>query len=68
MANIRREYAEVVLPFIAKHPDVWSPGTHTLELYTQLVAFVMAYRSVSPRQHMLAHVKCPDLLFLLTSS
>lgn len=47
LANIQREYTDVVLPFIAKHPDLWTPDTHTLELYTQLVAFVMAYRSVS---------------------
>ncbi|KAF3854436.1 hypothetical protein F7725_022491 [Dissostichus mawsoni] len=44
LANIQREYTNVVLPFIRKHPDLWNPGTHTLELYTQLVAFVMAYR------------------------
>ena len=50
LSNIRREYTDVVLPFIARHPDFWNPDTHTLELYTQLVAFVMAYRSVSVRQ------------------
>lgn len=44
LANIQREYTDVVLPFMSRHPDLWSPGTHTLDLYTQLVAFVMAYR------------------------
>lgn len=44
LANIQREYTDVVLPFMTRHPDLWNPGTHTLDLYTQLVAFVMAYR------------------------
>lgn len=44
LANIQREYTDVVLPFMTRHPDLWSPDTHTLDLYTQLVAFVMAYR------------------------
>lgn len=44
LANIRSEYTEVVLPFIQSHPEWWNPEEHTLELYTQLVAFVMAYR------------------------
>lgn len=44
LANIQREYTEVVLPFIQSHPERWNPAKHTLELYTQLVAFVMAYR------------------------
>lgn len=44
LANIQREYTKVVLPFIQSHPQWWNPEEHTLELYTQLVAFVMAYR------------------------
>lgn len=44
LANIQREYTEVVLPFIQSHCQWWNPEEHTLELYTQLVAFVMAYR------------------------
>ncbi|TDH09166.1 hypothetical protein EPR50_G00083970 [Perca flavescens] len=50
LANIQREYSDVVLPFIAKHRDVWNPDTHTLELYTQLVAFVMAYSFQEPQE------------------
>lgn len=49
LANIQREYTDVVLPFIAKHPDLWNPYTHTLELYTKLVAFVMAYSFQEPQ-------------------
>lgn len=60
LANIQREYTDVVLPFIAKHPDLWNPDTHTLDLYTQLVAFVMAYRLVS--------IQYMDLFFPLSSS
>uniref|UniRef100_A0A3Q3EG95 N-lysine methyltransferase SETD6 n=1 Tax=Labrus bergylta TaxID=56723 RepID=A0A3Q3EG95_9LABR len=41
LANIQKEYTDVVLPFIKKHPDLWDPNTHTMELYTLLVAFVM---------------------------
>lgn len=44
LANIQKEYTDVVLPFITRHPDLWTPDIHTLELYTKLVAFVMAYR------------------------
>ncbi|KAM8892543.1 N-lysine methyltransferase setd6 [Spinachia spinachia] len=50
LANIEREYTDVVLPFVAKHPDLWNPDTHTLELYTQLVAFVMAYSFQEPQE------------------
>ncbi|CAJ1057481.1 N-lysine methyltransferase setd6 [Xyrichtys novacula] len=50
LANIQREYKDVVLPFINKHPDLWNPNTHTLELYTQLVAFVMAYSFQEPQE------------------
>lgn len=57
LANIQREYKDVVLPFIMKHPDLWKPNTHTLELYMKLVAFVMAYRSVSMRQNTLVYIK-----------
>ncbi|XP_077451969.1 N-lysine methyltransferase setd6 [Stigmatopora argus] len=48
LANIQSEYRDIVLPFMAKHPDIWNPLTHTLELYTQLVAFVMAYSFQEP--------------------
>ncbi|XP_053282966.1 N-lysine methyltransferase setd6 [Pleuronectes platessa] len=50
LTNICSEYTDVVLPFIAKHPDLWNPSTHTLELYTQLVAFVMAYSFQEPQE------------------
>ncbi|KAM3869799.1 N-lysine methyltransferase setd6 [Diretmus argenteus] len=49
LTNIQREYTDVVLPFITRHPDLWNPNTHTLELYTQLVAFVMAYSFQEPQ-------------------
>ncbi|KAK0142104.1 N-lysine methyltransferase setd6 [Merluccius polli] len=48
LANIQREYSTVVLPFISKHTDLWNPSTHTLQLYTRLVAFVMAYSFQEP--------------------
>lgn len=51
LANIQTEYTDVVLPFIKNHPTLWNPDTHTLELYIQLVAFVMAYRSVNTGQN-----------------
>lgn len=44
LSNIDQEYTNIVLPFMLRHPDLWNPETHTLGLYTQLVAFVMAYR------------------------
>ncbi|XP_062317991.1 N-lysine methyltransferase setd6 [Osmerus eperlanus] len=48
LTNIQKEYQDIVLPFILLHPDLWSPQTHTLELYTRLVAFVMAYSFQEP--------------------
>lgn len=48
LTNIQKEYKDIVLPFITLHPDLWNPHTHTLELYTQLVAFVMAYSFQEP--------------------
>ncbi|XP_041795008.1 N-lysine methyltransferase setd6 isoform X2 [Chelmon rostratus] len=50
LVNIQREYTDVVLPFITKHPNLWNPDTHTLELYTQLVAFVMANSFQEPQE------------------
>ncbi|XP_060892899.1 N-lysine methyltransferase setd6 isoform X2 [Labrus mixtus] len=50
LANIQKEYTDVVLPFIKKHPDLWDPNTHTMELYTLLVAFVMAYSFQEPQE------------------
>ena len=46
LANIRSEYYSIVLPFMDAHPDLFSPRVRSLELYRQLVALVMAYRSV----------------------
>ncbi|KAJ8247385.1 hypothetical protein GJAV_G00245780 [Gymnothorax javanicus] len=48
LANIEREYSDIVLPFIRRHPDLWDPKKHTLELYKRLVAFVMAYSFQEP--------------------
>lgn len=62
LANIQREYTGVVLPFIARYPDLWNSDTHTLELYTKLVAFVMAYRLVSART---THCTCVRSLISL---
>ncbi|XP_026220395.1 N-lysine methyltransferase setd6 [Anabas testudineus] len=50
LANIHKEYTDVVLPFITRHPDLWNKDTHTLELYTKLVAFVMAYSFQEPQE------------------
>ncbi|XP_047237692.1 N-lysine methyltransferase setd6 isoform X3 [Girardinichthys multiradiatus] len=50
LSNIQREYTDIVLPFIMRHPELWNPNTHTLELYTQLVAFVMAYSFQEPQE------------------
>ncbi|XP_029009008.1 N-lysine methyltransferase setd6 isoform X2 [Betta splendens] len=50
LANIQKEYTDVVLPFIARHPDVWNRDKHTLEMYTKLVAFVMAYSFQEPQE------------------
>lgn len=47
LANIRSEYYSIVLPFMEAHPHLFSPRVRSLELYHQLVALVMAYRSVS---------------------
>lgn len=44
LANIHLEYSSIILPFMRSHPSVFDPTLHTLELYKQLVAFVMAYR------------------------
>ncbi|CAI9616566.1 unnamed protein product [Staurois parvus] len=48
--NIEREYEMIVLPFILRHPETFSPQTHTLDLYMRLVAFVMAYSFQEPME------------------
>ncbi|XP_053742090.1 N-lysine methyltransferase setd6 [Synchiropus splendidus] len=50
LQHIQQEYLQVALPFMSKHPELWDPDTHTLELYTRLVAFVMAYSFQEPQQ------------------
>lgn len=48
LANIQTEYSSIILPFLKVHPEVFDPKVHTLELYTKLVAFVMAYSFQEP--------------------
>ncbi|XP_010142141.1 PREDICTED: N-lysine methyltransferase SETD6, partial [Buceros rhinoceros silvestris] len=48
LANIHLEYSSIILPFMRSHPSVFDPKLHTLELYKQLVAFVMAYSFQEP--------------------
>ncbi|KAM6253178.1 N-lysine methyltransferase SETD6 [Porphyrio hochstetteri] len=48
LANIHLEYSTIILPFMKSHPSVFDPKLHTLELYKQLVAFVMAYSFQEP--------------------
>ncbi|KAK6480112.1 N-lysine methyltransferase setd6-like isoform X2 [Huso huso] len=48
LANILKEYNDIVLPFIQSHREVLDPQKHTLELYQSLVAFVMAYSFQEP--------------------
>ncbi|KAM6064730.1 N-lysine methyltransferase SETD6 isoform 1-T1 [Theristicus caerulescens] len=48
LANIHLEYSSIVLPFMESHPNIFDPKLHTLELYKQLVAFVMAYSFQEP--------------------
>ncbi|XP_047451454.1 N-lysine methyltransferase setd6 [Mugil cephalus] len=50
LSNIQKEYTDVALPFMVKHPDLWNSNTHTLELYMKLVAFVMAYSFQEPQE------------------
>ncbi|XP_066183823.1 N-lysine methyltransferase SETD6 isoform X2 [Sylvia atricapilla] len=48
LANINLEYNSIILPFMETHPDIFDPKLHTLELYKELVAFVMAYSFQEP--------------------
>uniref|UniRef100_UPI00358E2559 N-lysine methyltransferase SETD6 n=1 Tax=Myxine glutinosa TaxID=7769 RepID=UPI00358E2559 len=43
LRNIRKEFRTVVAHFPSRHTDVFEPERSNLELYTRLVAFVMAY-------------------------
>ena len=42
--KILKEYSDVVYPLINKYPEFWPPCKMSLDLYKDLVAFVMAYR------------------------
>ncbi|NXC75815.1 SETD6 methyltransferase, partial [Anhinga anhinga] len=48
LANIHLEYSSIILPFMESHPSIFDPKLHTLELYKELVAFVMAYSFQEP--------------------
>ncbi|CAL1595326.1 unnamed protein product [Knipowitschia caucasica] len=48
--KIHKEYSDVVLPLITKYSEYWTPNIHTLDLYTNLVAFVMAYSFQEPNE------------------
>ncbi|XP_045171333.2 N-lysine methyltransferase setd6-like [Mercenaria mercenaria] len=43
LANIEKEFKEVVLPFVKKHKDKFSQVCENVEFYKKMVAFVMAY-------------------------
>lgn len=68
LSNIHQEYTDIVLPFMIRHPDLWNPETHTLELYTQLVAFVMAYRSACKFLNLFCFYSFVTLSVLLVAS
>ncbi|XP_073525143.1 N-lysine methyltransferase SETD6 [Phyllobates terribilis] len=48
LENIEQEYTTIVLPFIRRHPNMFCPQKHSLDLYKRLVAFVMAYSFQEP--------------------
>ncbi|XP_055078408.1 N-lysine methyltransferase setd6 isoform X1 [Periophthalmus magnuspinnatus] len=48
--KIHKEYSDVVLQLITKYSEYWTPNIHTLDLYTNLVAFVMAYSFQEPNE------------------
>ncbi|KAM3920657.1 N-lysine methyltransferase SETD6 [Leptodactylus fuscus] len=48
LENIEQEYITIVLPFIRRHPKMFCPQKHSLDLYRRLVAFVMAYSFQEP--------------------
>ncbi|KAG9463940.1 hypothetical protein GDO78_020767 [Eleutherodactylus coqui] len=50
LENMEREYSDIVLPFIRKHPKMFCPQKHSLDLYKRMVAFVMAYSFQEPLQ------------------
>lgn len=45
---LERDFQNKALPFMEKHPQVFSPACRSLELYTRMVAFVMAYSFYEP--------------------
>ncbi|XP_072291803.1 N-lysine methyltransferase setd6-like [Eucyclogobius newberryi] len=48
--KIHKEYSNVVLPLITKYSQYWAPDVHTVDRYTNLVAFVMAYSFQEPNE------------------
>lgn len=48
LENMEQEYTTTVLPFIRRHPNMFCPQKHSLDLYKRLVAFVMAYSFQEP--------------------
>ncbi|TRY54544.1 hypothetical protein DNTS_033408 [Danionella cerebrum] len=48
LEKLQEEYTNVVLPFMKSHPELWDPEKHNLELYKNLVAFIMAYSFQEP--------------------
>ncbi|XP_033747105.1 N-lysine methyltransferase SETD6-like [Pecten maximus] len=48
LKSLTAEFTSVVLPFVRKHTDVFSPACESLELYKKMVAFVMAYSFTEP--------------------
>ncbi|XP_040265921.1 N-lysine methyltransferase SETD6 [Bufo bufo] len=48
LKDMEEEYRTIVLPFIRRHPTMFCPHRHSLDLYKRLVAFVMAYSFQEP--------------------
>ncbi|KAL3857676.1 hypothetical protein ACJMK2_012318 [Sinanodonta woodiana] len=48
LRNIEKEFENVVLPFIKRHPDLFSKLCEDIEFYKKMVAFVMAYSFTEP--------------------
>ncbi|CAM1320699.1 SETD6 (predicted), partial [Pycnogonum litorale] len=50
LINIKKEFNEIVGPFIKNHQSVFPKEAHSIDLYKKLVGFVMGYSFTEPCQ------------------
>ncbi|XP_064620869.1 N-lysine methyltransferase SETD6-like isoform X2 [Lineus longissimus] len=61
LENVKKEFNNIVLPFIRKHDDKFPVQCQSIDLYKRMVAFVMAYSFTEPEREEDSDIDTEDM-------